>query len=333
MTEESLRASVEAYLSEQAESYGLQGAVLVRHHGKELLSSSFGLSDVARGEANTPGLAFQLASVSKQFTAAAILLLQERGALSVNGRINDWIADLPPSWQEITVHHLLTHSSGIGHWQDYPEVDLYHSTENQQLIGEFVRGELLFKPGEGWSYSSPAYVLLAHIVEQASGEPYGQFLARNLFDGVGMADTRAGNDPPCEAAVGHSAGSPTESFELDQVAAGAGDVWSTTADMAKWDEALNRPGILNEDSLRALFTPHVHLSLPDRPGLAYGYGWFLQGNGTHPLQFHTGDNAGFRAFFARLPDVDACVIVLVNDDQINQQRVGEGIISLLLEAS
>src|SRR5579884_184421 len=153
------------------------GAVLVRHAGRTLISRGYGQADRGHGRPNTPQTAFQIASISKQFAAAAILLLQESGALSVHDQLCTWLPDAPEKWQPITVHHLLTHTSGIPHWETvFPDFrGLYEPIERERLIRIFQSEPLKFPPGSGWAYSSPGYVLLGHIVEQVSGEPYASF--------------------------------------------------------------------------------------------------------------------------------------------------------------
>ena len=153
-----------AYLSEESERGRFSGSVLITQRGTRLLEGGYGEADRKRLLPNTPRTEFQIASVSKQFTAAAILLLQERGALSVQDRVCAWLPGCPEIWEPITVHHLLTHTSGIGHWRDFPDLSLFAPNTPEGVIETFRRGALTFSPGTGWSYSSPAYVFLARIV-------------------------------------------------------------------------------------------------------------------------------------------------------------------------
>src|SRR6185437_12143866 len=150
---------------------------------------------------------FQIASVSKQFTAAAVLLLAERGALAVTDPASRWLAGGPPGWDQVTVHHLLTHTSGLPHWRDLPGLDLTQPASVDELLGRLRSAGLIFPPGQRHSYSSPGYVLLAHITEQASGQPHAQFLASEIFGPLGMSATFAGNPAgQPDLAVGHRDG-------------------------------------------------------------------------------------------------------------------------------
>jgi CubicO group peptidase (beta-lactamase class C family) len=167
---------------------------------------------------------YQLASVSKQFTAAAVLLLVEDGMLSLGDPVGRWIDDCPNEWQGITLHHLLTHTSGLGQWRDYPMINLAEWVKPRELREIFHHVPLRYPPGEGWSYSSPAYVLLAQAVERAAGTPYRIFLADRIFDPLGLDKTFAGapSGQP-DLARGHdAAGEPLPTWELDVVGMGAG---------------------------------------------------------------------------------------------------------------
>ncbi len=309
--------ALDAYLAEQSRQGLLNGSVLVRQDGETLLDRGYGMADRMHRRPNTPETVFQIASISKQFAAAAILLLQERGALSTQDRIQTWVPGCPAEWETITVHHLLTHTAGIGHWEDFPALSLFEPNTWETLVRIFRDHPLKFPPGVGWAYSSPAYVLLAHIVEQVAGVPYARFLHDQIFHPLGMASTGAGNQAPRQGqqAQGYVDATPVPSFELDTVGIGAGDIWSTTRDMARWDAALAAPGVLSADSLQAMFAPHA--AVPDdiagRAGIHYGYGWFMGEVEGRRMRFHDGGNAGFRSINIQLQDHDAVVILLSND--------------------
>ncbi len=310
--------TLEAYLTEQSRQGRLNGAVLVRRADETLVDQGYGAADRPDGRPNTPETAFQIASISKQCTAAAILLLQEWGALSVQDRLSAWVPGSPTAWTPITLHHLLTHTSGIGHWDDLPELSLFAPCSWEHLLPVFQAHPLNFPPGHGWAYSSPAYVLLAHVVEQVAGEPYALFLQQRIFQPLGMAGTGAGNQAPHpdQQARGYAGEDTVRSYELDTVGRGAGDIWSTTWDLARWNAALSAPGVLSVASLQAMFAPHAHVpdAVAGMPGIHYGYGWFMGVLEGHRVRFHDGANAGFRAINLHLLDHDAAIILLANDE-------------------
>ncbi len=280
---------------------GFRGSALVRRGPVTLFE-----------DADAPDTAYQIASVSKQLAAGAILLLQDRGILAVGDPVGRWIPGCPPAWDAMTIHHLLTHTSGIGHhWDDFPEVELYRPVDPLPAI---LARPLEFIPGSGWRYSSPGYTLLAHIVERAAAAPYSRVLERLVFAPLGMASTWAGERGPSgvRRATGHVDGVPTPPFNLDGACRGAGDIWSTPGDLGRWNDAiLGGP-------LSALLAPRAttNWSFADLADARYGYGWCLATWRGRALAFHLGDTAGYAAINALLPD-DGTEIVLLADDELD----------------
>ncbi|MEH0841714.1 serine hydrolase domain-containing protein [Micromonospora sp. CPCC 205711] len=281
------------------------GSVLIRH----------GDTVVAQTTAPncTPGTRFQLASVSKQFTATAVLLLAQRGALALDDRIGRWFGAAPPHWRDITLHQLLTHTSGLGHWHDHPMIDLALRVEPDDLVRTFQQVPPLSAPGERWYYSSPGYVLLAQVVERVADRPYRDVLAEQIFAPSGMGDTFAGSPGDRDdIAPGHGPdGAPVPSWDLDVVGMGAGDVWSTTADMVTWLDVLRAGRLLAEPYRTLMVTERVPTG--GRPmARGYGYGWFVGTLAGEPLFHHDGGNAGFVSFVGCLPGADRRIVMLSN---------------------
>jgi CubicO group peptidase (beta-lactamase class C family) len=272
----------------------------------------------------TPATRFQLASVSKQFTAAAVLLLAERGRVSLDDPIDRRLAGCPPAWSDITVHHLLNHTSGLGHWDDHPMIDLARRVEPAELLATFHRVPPLFRTGAGWHYSSPAYVLLAHVVQGAADRPYRDFLAEEIFSPLGLTGTFAGSpgDRP-DIARGHDRdGHPIGSWDLDVVNVGAGDVWSTTADLLSWIDGLRAGRLLGERHRDLMLSEQAPTGrVGDATG--YGYGWFVGTVGGHSWFHHSGDNAGFIAFDACVPELDCRIVLLNNSDTYDATTFGD----------
>jgi CubicO group peptidase (beta-lactamase class C family) len=208
-TAPTLAARIDAAVRAQAAlpvAKGFSGTVLVSHNGQVILDKGYGLADRGRHMPNTPNTTFQIASISKQFAAAAILILQQRHKLSVHDRICAYIPGCPASWRPITIHMLLTHTSGIGHFDDtYLSLDASPMSLDQ-LVSLFERMPPLFTPGTQYHYTSPGYTLLAYIVQKVSGEPYATFMQRNIFGPLGMTRTKVDdtNHPPAGHAVGYS---------------------------------------------------------------------------------------------------------------------------------
>lgn len=294
----------------------VQGSVLVVQGDTVLVEESHGIADARTGSPCSSRTRFQIASISKQFTAAAVLLLAERGALTLEDRLPRWIDGCPPWWRDITLHHLLAHTSGIGHWHDYPEIDLSTRVGPDDLRATFAGGSPLFGPGDGWHYCSPGYVLLAGVVQRAAGQPYREVLADRVFAPMGMERTFAGTpaDGTADLAQGYDGDQPVGSWELDVVGMGAGDVWSTVEDMRAWLDGLRAGRLLDAAAQRLMFAQHARTEL-DRKSAGYGYGWFLGSLAGERARQHSGDNAGFKGYVAWLPESDRRIVVLSNQDR------------------
>jgi CubicO group peptidase (beta-lactamase class C family) len=182
---------MDTFLNGLVEHRLFSGSVLVAHDGDVLLTKGYGLADREHEVPNTPHTKFRIGSITKQFTAMAILLLQAQGKLSVEDRVCQHVEECPDAWQEMTIHQLLTHTSGIPNFTDSPD---YHTTRTEystpaQTIARFADQPLDFPPGEEWSYSNSGYIVLGSIIQQASGDPYQTFLQKNVFEPLQLADT------------------------------------------------------------------------------------------------------------------------------------------------
>ncbi|MDG4821777.1 serine hydrolase [Asanoa sp. WMMD1127] len=243
------------------------------------------------GGRGDPSTRFQIASVSKTFAAAVALMLVDRGAL----RLDD---EVPP-WPGVTVHHLLCHTSGLGHWAEMAGIDLATGRISRDLIRQ---SSLLTEPGARWRYSSPGYILLGELIERAAGKPYAQVLGDLLLEPLGLRDTVAGVRPTERVADGHRDGKPVREWDLS-AQAGTGDVWSTVGDLTRFALGLDR------DILARMRQPRAKLPEHDDIVTDYGYGLYLGDR----WALHTGDNPGFRSVLAWLPD-GRVAAALCNDE-------------------
>src|ERR1700761_1644111 len=202
------------------------GAALLARAGRTEQERTGGLADRDLGLPCGPATRFQIASVSKQFTAAAVLLLASRSRLSLDDPVTRWFGDAPPEWSAITVHQLLTHTAGLGHWPDYPALAPLEPAARAGELALFEHEPLVAPPGARYYYSSPGYVLLAWIVQETAGQRYADFLAGEVFAPLGLVTASAG-DPPGgpDMARGYRAGEPVPSADLATVTIGAGDIW------------------------------------------------------------------------------------------------------------
>ncbi|HYB18255.1 MAG TPA: serine hydrolase domain-containing protein [Streptosporangiaceae bacterium] len=296
----------------------LRGAALLQRGAEDLVAAARGMTGTGPAARCSLGTGFQIASVTKQFTAAAVLLLADRGVLSVHDPVGRWLDGCPAAWGPVTVHHLLSHSAGLVHWPGLPGLDVTRPVATSEKLRVFAAAALLSPPGERYSYSSPGYVLLAHILERATGVPYGAFLAREIFEPLGMAATFNGSPGGRPGlAAGRHGGAAVPSFDLDTVGLGTGSIWSTAGDLARWGRALAGGEIFSQAARRAMFT--VHVPVEDDDGLVrtegYGYGWFIgSAAGGHRIFYHPGDNPGYRSINAWFPDDGLRLVVLSNED-------------------
>ena len=333
-------AAEDAYLRNLAAAGTFRGAVLLARDGAVLLSKGYGLADEAGQFPNTPQTRFRIGSITKQFTAMAILILQERGKLSVQDRLCHYISDCPADWQPITLQELLTHTSGIPDYINSPTFPQYIGTPATPaaLIARFKTLPLLFPPGDHWSYSNSGYTLLGYIIEEVSGTSYAQFLQENIFDPLHMSNTGYDtNDPqPPQHATGYLQ-PHIEPVYLDMsefYAAGA--LYSTVEDLYRWDQALAMSRLVSEQTMASMFTVYI----PCPPGgcalasdLGYGYGWFIAAVSGQRLIYHLGHIDGFLTFngFYSASNVD--VIVLSNLDSSPVLSISANLGSMVLGAT
>ncbi len=286
--------------------------VLVVRDGISLCRRAYGLADVENGIASSTATNYRLASVTKQFTSAAILLLAEEGRLSIDDPVRSWLPTLPPAADEMIIRHLLAHRSGLVDFEALIPLGAtaqLHDADVLKLLEAEDRG--YFRPGSGYRYSNSGYSLLALIVERAAGRDFAVFLRERIFRPLGMHDTlafEAGISTVPHRAYGYSL-IRNAWLRSDQSATSAtlgdGGVYSSIDDLAKWDAALYDDRLLRPASLRLLFAP---ASPTDEPAVQYGFGWRISGDSV----WHSGESLGFRNVIVRFPKRRLTVIMLTN---------------------
>ena len=303
------------YLEGLVRQHQFTGAVLVERDGRVLVQGGFGMADAARDSANAATTRFRIASLTKQFTAMAILQLQEQGRLRVTDLACAFLAPCPAAWRRVTVAELLTHSSGI---PDYESVPGYSRLSQQhlapaQLAALASSRPLLFRPGTRWSYSNTGYVLLGMIVTRVSGLSYADFLNQHVFTPLAMRDTGYDvNNPLPGHATGYAGWQQPAPYIDMSVPYAAGALYSTVGDLARWDDALMAGGqqIIRPATLREMFRPRIEVVPGDPAEGWYGYGWFIDENGTE--YDHDGLINGFVSDNAIFPAAHAEIIILSN---------------------
>ena len=317
------------YIQSYVQAGRFTGSVLLAKGGTVVYSKGFGMANLELDVPNKPETKFRLGSITKQFTAAAILQLQERGLLNVKDEISKYVPDSPESWKGITIHQLLTHTSGIPSYTNGPEYVKHMREEATPLefIKRFRDKPLDFKPGERFSYDNSGYFLLGVIIEQVSKMKYEEYLRNNIFDKADMVDT--GYDHPesilKNRATGYSKKGDkvinSEYLDMGQPYA-AGSLYSTTLDLYRWDRALYTAKILQSKSLDSAFTVNK---------AGYGYGWFIEMQHGHKTVGHGGGINGFSTVIRRAIEEDAVAILLSNSDSSNAVgMMGKELLGLLL---
>jgi CubicO group peptidase (beta-lactamase class C family) len=299
-----------------------RGSCLVTQGDRVLLEIHAGARDGDPSNPIGPTTAFQIASLSKEFMAAVVLRFRARGELSIGDPIGRWLA-VPQSWRSITVGHLLSHTSGLGHWFDYKALNLYKPMAADALTEILLREPLRFAPGADWYYSSPGYALLARIIEQVTAQPFSSVVADEVLRPLGLVGTAVGSAGSLSRASGFDHAKPVRPFELDSVCKGAGDIWSTATDLESWTRAIATGSLLAARSVKEMLSCQnpVKGVYALEAGTCYGYGWFVGTLRGRSARYHMGDNPGFKAFNAWLPQDDIAVVVLSNEDTTNATAV------------
>jgi CubicO group peptidase (beta-lactamase class C family) len=294
-------------------------SVLVLRDGAPLVRRSYGMADTEAGTPATPQTNYRLASVSKQFTATAILLLAEDGRLHLDDKVRLWLPTLPDVAEPITIRHLLTHTSGLIDYEDVMQAPDESPADTRQVHDADVltllesQHRTYFAPGTGYRYSNSGYALLALIVERASKQRYADFLRERIFRPLGMTHTvayEAGISDVANRAYGYSfrngAWIRTDQSTTSAVL-GDGGIYSSIDDLAKWDAALYDERLLSPASLQQAFSP---ATATDDPDVRYGFGWRITGE----TLWHSGETIGFRNVIVRYPKRRMTVVVLTNRD-------------------
>jgi CubicO group peptidase (beta-lactamase class C family) len=289
-------------------------SVLVLQDGAAVFRRAYGFADLEQHVAATSATNYRLASMTKQFTAAAVLLLGEDGRLSLDDPVRKWLPSLPAATDGITLRHLLTHTSGLIDYEDLipaATTQQVHDADVLRLLES--QNRLYFPPGTDYRYSNSGYALLALIVARASGRDFASFLRERIFVPLGMRETvayEAGISSVAHRAFGYSyersAWQRTDQSVTSAVL-GDGGVYSSIDDLAKWDAALYDGRLLSARSLALAFAP---ATATDDPAVRYGFGWRISGE----TLWHSGETVGFCNVIVRFPQHHFTVIVLTNRD-------------------
>ena len=293
--------------------YGLlNGSVLVAEGGDVIFSKGYGFANLDYEIPNSEETVHRIGSITKQFTAAIIMQLVEKGKIKLDAKMTTYLNNYrKDTGDKVTIHHLLTHTSGIPSYTGYPGF-WSDSSKNpyttDQLINKFCSGDLEFEPGSEFRYNNSGYVLLAKIIEEVTGKSYEENMQERVFDKIGMKDTYL--EKPELIIKNRASGYDKQGLDLVNTryfnvknAIGAGDIASTVKDLYLWDQALYTNKILSDESKKKIYTPFLS---------DYGYGWGIRKVDSITIYSHGGGINGFSAFISRIEDDKNLIVVLNN---------------------
>jgi CubicO group peptidase (beta-lactamase class C family) len=318
-------------------------AVLVVHNGRPVFRSGYGVTDLRTRHAVKPETNFRLASFTKQFTAACVMVLVRDGKLHYDDHLTDIFPEFPAYGKSITIRNLLNHTSGLPDYEDLL-MKKYPDTPEEKIPQILDAGVLKlleqqssgkFAPGSKWEYSNSGYAVLAMIVEKVSGKSFGQFLQERIFVPLKMKNTLAyekGKNEVPHRAYGHTkvdgAWQETDQSPTSAVL-GDGGIYSSLDDLAKWDRALRDHTLLSEAEMHPALTPVQPTDGPAKfpeganatLNVSYGFGWFLDPYHGHKRMSHDGSTIGFRTTIQRFPDDQLTIIILGNRADLDPQEL------------
>lgn len=324
-------AKIEEYMTAAERIDRFNGAILVARDGKPIVSRGYGMANFEWEIPNSPKTAFRLGSITKPFTAVAIMLLQERGKLNVSDPVCKYVADCPPAWEAITIRHLLTHTSGIPNYTAFSgfiEKRGMMPISTSDLFAEYKAKPLDFTPGDRNSYSNSGYHLLGLVIEKASGKSYADFLQENIFVPLGMK--QSGYDSHRDLVKWRAAGYRRDGegyvnapFMDMLIPFSAGALYATTGDLLIFDQALLADRLLTQKSRDEMFTPFKN---------NYALGWGVGKRFDRGATSHGGAINGFASQFMRFPDDNVTIVVLSNVQGSGVDKVANSLAAIMFGA-
>lgn len=308
-------ANADHYLGALTARRHFSGYVVIARNGKPIFSRGYGMANYEDDAAVTTETKFRIGSMTKQFTAFAVMLLRDRGKLSLSDSVCKYMQPCPKAWQAITIKHLLTHTSGLPNYTTFPDIARLKAmgTTPPALVEEIKQHPLDFTPGEKYAYSNSGYVVLGYVIEKVSGRKYADFMRDDVLIPLGMNDSGYETSLVLQHRARGYVWKDHARWNADHidmsVANSAGALYSTADDLLRWDAALYRNKLISQKSLEDLFTPF-------RANAASG--WFLDKDAeTHAWLVHDGRVNGFACYIARDPADRLLILILSNLENTN----------------
>src|SRR5579883_3190673 len=314
-----------------AQDQALSGAVLVTRDGEVVFQRAYGYASRQLNVPNTLDTKFHIASMTKMFIAMAALLLFERGLLDLREKPATYLPELAVLDEEITLHHLLSHTAGLRDIYDVPHLraEMHRlKSEGGDLLAYLAHQPQLFRPGEGWSYSSTGFILMGYVMERVTGVPFPALMEREVLAPLSM--TSSGLDFPRRINPGRASGHTVENGQLanaenDELSIfedAPGELYSTVRDLKKWCDAMFDCPLVSPQTLRLMFTAYGQVD----QSLHYGYGCFLAPR----FRMHGGSTPGFLARIRQYPEQKVSLVLLFNSDQVKPETILDALEPLIV---
>jgi len=329
----STTSAIDGFFTDYGKSGSPGASVAIIQNSQVVFSKAYGLASIEDRILAEPNTNYRLASVTKQFTATAVLMLIDRRKLSLDSRLTDVLPGAPKYASGVTMRHLLTHTSGLVDYEDLiPDSQTVQVLDRDVFMLLNKIDSVYFAPGAKYQYSNSGYALLALVVEALSGQPFAQFLKKNIFEPLGMDHTLAfekGISTVENRAYGYSK-TETGFIQTDQsvtsAVLGDGGIYSSVEELAKWDEELYKSTLLSPSLRKLSFTP---AGLNDGTLTRYGFGWNVEPYKNQFTVFHTGSTRGFRNAILRFPDRQLTIIILTNRNEGEPIEIAKKIADLM----
>lgn len=305
--------------------HNFSGVVLAVQSGERLLAQGYGMADLENNVPNALHTKFRIGSITKTFTAMAVMVLAEQGKLQIDNLLSEYLPDIPDHWTGITLHHLLSNTAGIIHVWELPGFfdTMSLKATPAETIQKVVDHPLVAPPGTKYHYSGTGFFVLSRVIEKVSGQSYRTFLKEHIFDPLKMDDTGCDHPDPIlpHRARGYAPsgnGVVNSPMIYMPILTGGGNLYSTAEDLAKWDAALSDGKLISPASYEQMFTPVLN---------NYACGWRVEGNG---LVMHGGSVSGFNTVLLRFLDDEVCIIVLSNVNPAPVKSIAQQLAAVVL---
>lgn len=328
-----IKIRVDSLVNIEMQKQNIPGvSIVIINDGKIDYVKGYGYANLEHRVAVKPETIFQAGSVGKQFTAFAIMLVVEDGKISLDDTLTRFFPDAPPSWDSVTVKHLLTHTAGFGEYTNDPEFNFREDYSEDSLYRIFSKKTLIFKPGEKSHYSNMGYVTLGLIISKLTGKFYGDFLKQRIFEPLEMHTARVITES--DIVPNRAAGYRLENEEIKNQewvspsinTTADGSLYVTALDMAKWEAGLNAGKLLKKESYEAMWSP---VKLNDGSTFPYGFGWSIDSLNGKKILEHNGSWQGFESTIKRYPGKKTAVIVFANLKRANTYKITTRILQLI----